>query len=580
MTSQEQQELLQNISKVGQQSADLMNDFIKNVEVSEFQGLKTVTESMLHLTDQMIKQPEKLIQAQLDLYQSYLGLWADMAERMMGNPPKTPIEQSFDKRFQHEAWQEHIVFDYIKQSYLLTSKWFSNTLDTLDIDASYKKQIDFYSQQFIDALSPTNFPMTNPEVLQKTLETKGENLLQGFKNLLKDLDPKTGTLNVQTVDKSAFTPGKNIAVTEGQVVYENPLIQLIQYTPKTKEVSKRPLLICPPWINKFYILDLQPKNSLVHYMIEEAGQTVFMISWKNPDSSYKDFGWEEYMQQGLLSAVEEVLKITGEKDLNAVGYCIGGTLLMSTLAYLKAKKDKRINSATFLTTLTDFEGAGDLGVFLDENQVSALEAKMSKVGYLDGADMARTFAMLRANDMIWSFVINNYMLGKEPFPFDLLYWNADNTRMPAKMHSFYLRNMYLENNLVAKDKLNLCGEKIDISKIDMPIYMLCAKDDHITPWETCFKPMHKLASEVTFVLGNSGHVAGVVNPPSKQKGYHYKKTVNQDKPHVWLENAEKIEGSWWTDWNNWINAQSPQKKVAARKVKKGIEAAPGRYVCE
>lgn len=580
MTSQEQQDLLQNMSKVGEQSAELMSEFIKNVEITEFQGLKTVTESMMHLTDQMIKQPEKLIEAQLDLYQSYLSLWADMAERMMGNEPKNPIELSSDKRFKHDAWQENIVFDYIKQSYLLTSKWFANTLDTLDIDESHKKQVDFYSQQFIDALSPTNFPLTNPEVLEKTLETKGENLLQGFQNIMKDLDPKTGVLNVQTVDKSAFTPGKNIAVTEGDVVYENALFQLIQYTPKTEKVAKRPLLVCPPWINKFYILDLQPKNSLVHYMIEEAEQTVFMISWKNPDASYKDFGWEEYMQQGLLTAVDQVTKLTGEKDINAVGYCIGGTLLMSTLAYLKAKDDKRIKSATFLTTLTDFEGAGDLGVFLDENQVSALETKMDKVGYLDGAEMARTFAMLRANDMIWSFVINNYMLGKEPFPFDLLYWNADNTRMPAKMHSFYLRNMYLQNNLVKKNKITLSGEKIDISQIDIPIYMLCTKDDHITPWETCFKPMHKLASEVTFVLGNSGHVAGVVNPPSKQKGYHYKKIVTQDKAHVWLDKAEKTEGSWWSDWNSWINKQSTTKKVPARKISKSIEAAPGRYVNE
>ncbi len=578
MTPQEQQELMKNLTKVGEQSAEMINEFMKNAEMAEFKGLKTVTDSMLHLADQMVKQPEKLIQAQLDLYQSYLGLWATMAERMMGQ--EVNIEPTSDKRFKHEAWQENIVFDYIKQSYLLASKWFSNTVDTLDIDPTFKPQIDFYTQQFVDALSPTNFPMTNPEVLQATLDSKGENLIQGFKNLMKDIDPKTGVLNVQTVDKTAFKPGENIATTEGSVVFETPLIQLIQYTPKTEKVAKRPLLICPPWINKFYILDLQAKNSLVKYLVEEAEQTVFMISWKNPDESYKEFGWEEYMEKGLLAAIDEVLNITGEKSLNAVGYCIGGTLLMSTLAYLKAKKDSRVNAASFLTTLTDFEGAGDLGVFLDENQVSALEAKMNKVGYLDGAEMARTFAMLRANDMIWSFVINNYMLGKEPFPFDLLYWNADNTRMPAKMHSFYLRNMYLENNLVQKDKMTLLGEKIDISRIDIPVYMISTKDDHITPWETCFKPLNKLSGDVTFVLGNSGHVAGVVNPPAKQKGYHYKKKVEQEKPHVWLEKAKKVEGSWWTDWNNWLNEQSPKTKVAARKIKKEIMPAPGSYVQE
>ena len=574
-------------AQIGQESAKLIQEF------SEKQGLNTtnlamtnlnvVSKAFTQLAETMMRDPQRLVQMQLDLYQRHLSLWANMAERMMGKPAAPVVEpEKGDRRFKDEDWQNNLLFDFIKQSYLLTSNWMMDGVRShkRDLDPKTAEKVEFYTRQFVDALAPTNFPLTNPEVLKKTVETNGQNLVQGLKNLLADMEKGKITLT----DTSAFEVGKNIAVTEGQVVYQNRLIQLIQYTPKTKDVYKRPLLILPPWINKFYILDMRPENSFIRYAVEEAQQTTFIVSWKNPTAEYKDVGFAEYMKEGALEAIEKVLEITGEKDLNIIGYCIGGTLTAATLAWMAKKHDKRVNSATFFTTLMDFSEAGELGVFIDDEQVTELERKMSEAGYLDGKEMAATFSMLRENDLIWSFVVNNYLLGQQPFPFDLLYWNDDSTRMPCAMHSYYLRNMYIENNLVKKNKLSLNGEKIDLGEIGQDIYMVSAKNDHITPWTGCFKPLHNMKGKVDFVLGNSGHVAGVANPPSNTKSYFWSAPIKGADAEKWLEGAKRIDGSWWPNWKDWIQARAGEKVAPRDPVKnkkyKPIEPAPGSYVKE
>jgi polyhydroxyalkanoate synthase len=573
---------------ISEQTQELLNKF--NDSQSQFTPMKNVADAFLNFSKSLVQHPEQLIKLQLDLYTSYLNLWANTAEKIMGTETTNVINpEKGDRRFSNPQWDENILFNYIKQSYLLTADWVAKSInDNEELSEEEKKKLSFYTRQFVDAISPTNFAMTNPDVIEETIKTKGENLVEGLKNLLNDLEksPK-GSFKPSMTDYEAFKVGENIATTEGSVVFENKMFQLIQYTPKTKEVAKTPLLICPPWINKFYILDLQPKNSFVKYAVEEAGQTTFLISWKNPDASYRDVSWEDYMQDGLLEAFAAVLDITGEEQLNAIGYCIAGTLLTSTLAYMKSKGDNRVKSATYFTSLSDFSESGELKLFTDEDHISMIEAKMEEQGFMKGEDMAGTFSALRANDLIWSFVVNNYLMGKQPFPFDLLYWNDDPTRLPAAMHSYYLRNMYLENNLVKKGGLTLKGTKIDITKIDTPMYYITAKEDHIAPWKGCFKHLHMLEkADVNFILASSGHIAGIVNPPAKKKGGFSIAPVNGEKDcDKWLETATQHEGSWWTNWNEWINAQSNNEKVAARKIGakakyKAIEPAPGRYVVE
>jgi len=572
---------------ITEKTQDILNQF--NESQSQFTPMKNIADAFINFSQTLLQDPEKLIKLQLDLYSSYLNLWANTAEKIMGGNPTNIINpERGDRRFANPQWDENILFNYIKQSYLLTADWVAKSIDEDEkMDTETKKKVSFYSKQFVDAISPTNFAMTNPDVIDETIKTNGENLVEGLKNLLSDLEKSpNGKLKPSMTDYEAFEVGKNIATTEGSVVFENKMFQLIQYTPKTEKVAQTPLLICPPWINKFYILDMQPKNSFVKYAVEEAGQTTFLISWKNPDSSYRDVNWEDYMQDGLLEAFSAVLDITGEKQLNAIGYCIAGTLLTSTLAYMKAKGDNRVKSATYFTSLSDFSESGDLKMFTDEDTIQMIESKMEETGFLEGSEMAGIFSALRANDLIWSFVVNNYLMGKQPFPFDLLYWNDDPTRMPAAMHSFYLRNMYQNNNLVKKGGITLKGEKIDISKIDTPMYYITAKEDHIAPWKGCFKHLHMLKdANVKFILASSGHIAGIVNPPAKKKGGFSIAPVNGEKDcDKWLKTAESFEGSWWTNWNEWINAQSeskvPARKIGAKAKYKAIEAAPGRYVVE
>jgi polyhydroxyalkanoate synthase len=541
-----------------------------------------IASAFMEMTTKLMTNPAKLVQAQIGFWQDYMLLWQNTAKRMMGEPAQPVIAADLkDKRFKDDAWKESEVFDFIKQSYLLTARFMQNVVTEVDgLEPATAQKVDFYSRQFIDAMSPSNFLLTNPEVLRKTAETGGENLIRGLNNLLSDLERGRGQLRIKMTDTDAYKLGEDIAISPGRVIYQNDLIQLIQYNPTTEKVLKRPLLIVPPWINKFYILDLRPKNSLVRWAVGQ-GHTVFIISWVNPDAHLHHKAFEDYMQEGILAALGVIEQATGENAVNAIGYCLGGTLLGSTLAWMAAHNDTRIKSATFFVTMLDFRETGELNVFIDEEQLQALEQKMNRRGYLEGSEMASTFNMLRANDLIWSFVVNNYLLGNDPFPFDLLYWNSDSTRMPATMHSFYLRNMYQENKLCLPGGISLSGTPIDLTKVKTPAYFLSTREDHIAPWKTTYAGVHLLAGKNRFVLAASGHIAGVVNPPEGGKYSHWINTDLPPTPEEWFEGATEIAGSWWPDWQRWVVAQGGaggRAMVAARQPAEGIEAAPGSYV--
>ena len=532
----------------------------------------------------MMENPSALVKAQQDFWNSQLALWQTTTRKMLGEPVEPVITpDKGDKRFKDEGWSESTLFDYIKQSYLLTSRWMQETVHEVDgkLDDKTAKKIDFYTRQFADALAPTNFLMTNPAALRETLDSKGDNLVQGLENLLGDLERGQGKLKISMTDPEAFEIGGNIATTPGKVVYQNNLMQLIQYTPTTENAYKVPLLIIPPWINKFYILDLKEKNSFIRWAVAQ-GHTVFVISWINPDGSLAEKSFEDYMAEGPLAALDAIELATGESEANVIGYCLGGTLLASTLGYMTKKGDKRIKSATYFTTMIDFREAGELSVFIDEEQLSHLEGLMAEKGYLDGGEMATTFNMLRANDLIWSFVINNYLMGKQPFPFDLLYWNSDSTRMPAAMHQFYLRKMYLENRLMEPGGITLDSVPIDLTRIKTPSFILSTKEDHIAPWMSTYSAANTYSGPVKFVLAGSGHIAGVINPPSDKMKYGYwTNGKNPKAPQDWLDGADQHEGSWWPEWQNWISRKAG-KKIPARTPGDGkltvLEDAPGSYV--
>jgi polyhydroxyalkanoate synthase subunit PhaC len=542
--------------------------------------------AFLEMTAKLLANPGQMVQAQMGLWRDYITLWQNTARRMMGEEPEPVIETDpKDKRFADPAWRQNEIFDFIKQSYLLSARYINDVVTHVDgLPPKTAQKIDFYSRQFVNALSPSNFALTNPEVLRRTRESGGENLVRGLNNLLNDLEQGRGNLRIKMADTDAFKVGGNIAVSEGKIVFQNELMQLIQYAPATESVFARPVVIFPPWINKFYILDLRPKNSLVRYLVSQ-GHTVFMVSWVNPDESLAAKNFDDYMVEGVLAALDAIEKATKMREVNAIGYCIGGTLLAAALSYMKTKRDDRIKSATFLVTLTDFTDAGELGVFIDEEQLSNLEEKMQKRGYLEGGDMAATFNMLRANDLIWSFVVNNYLLGKEPFPFDLLYWNSDATRMPTAMHSFYLRNMYQNNLLAQPSGVAMKGVPIDLRAVDIPVYFLSCREDHIAPWTSTYKGARLFGGKTRFVLAASGHIAGVVNPPEGGKYDHFiNNFMNNEMPEspdAWLAEATEVAGSWWPDWQRWVTGFD-KTRVPARVPGKGglkaIEDAPGSYV--
>ncbi|WP_419896645.1 PHA/PHB synthase family protein [Roseomonas sp. USHLN139] len=539
--------------------------------------------AFMEMTARLMANPARLVQAQLGFWQDYLTLWQNTARRMWGDGDIPPViaEDPKDRRFKDEAWRDNEVFDFIKQSYLLSARYFTNVAHAADdLNPKTAQKVDFYTRQFVDAMSPSNFLMTNPEVLRRTAETGGENLLRGLQNLLSDLERGKGKLRIRMTDESKFQIGENIAVSPGKVVYQNALMQLIQYSPATETVLKRPLLIVPPWINKFYILDLRPKNSFVRWAVAQ-GHTVFMVSWVNPDETLAQKSFEDYMIEGVYAALDAIQKATGEKAVNAIGYCLGGTLLASTLAHMAVRKDSRIKSATFFTTMVDFAEAGELSVFIDEEQLQSLEDRMQKRGYLEGREMAATFNMLRANDLIWSFVVQNYLLGQEPFPFDLLYWNDDSTRMPAAMHSFYLRRMYQQNDLVKPGGVTLGGVPLDLTKIKLPTYILSTREDHIAPWKSTYRATQIYQGPVRFVLAASGHIAGVANPPESGKYSHWVSDSQPAEPDAWFAGATELAGSWWPDWHRWVSALD-KAQVPARIPGSGglpaLEDAPGSYV--
>jgi polyhydroxyalkanoate synthase subunit PhaC len=545
-----------------------------------------IAKAFMDLYSRMASDPNLMASMAINWWVDASRLWQSSWMRAFGlaaAPVAEPAKS--DARFKDADWSTNFLFDFVKQSYLIAARHIQHAVSQVEgLPPESEKKVAFFTRQYVDALSPSNFLMTNPQVLRETLNSGGQNLVRGLNNLLADIEKGGGELRISMTDESAFKLGKNVATTPGKVVFQNDLMQLIQYQPRTKDVYKRPLIIIPPWINKYYILDLRESNSFIKFALEQ-GHTVFVISWVNPDARLAQKGFDDYMLEGPLAALDAVERATGERSVNFIGYCLGGTLLGAALAYLKNKKqDSRVSSATFFVSLLDFSKPGELGVFIDEAQVENLERKMNERGYLEGSEMGGTFNLLRANDLVWSFVVNNYLMGKDPFPFDLLYWNADSTRMPARMHSFYLRNMYIKNLLGVPGGITLAGEPIDLSKVDLPAYFISTVEDHIAPWKTTYLGARYLGSaargDVRFVLGGSGHIAGIVNPPAAKKYHYWTNDALPSTPEEWFTGAQQIPGSWWSDWQAWMDKRN-EEKVPARVPGDGklkvLEDAPGSY---
>ncbi|ESX98592.1 class I poly(R)-hydroxyalkanoic acid synthase [Mesorhizobium sp. LNJC405B00] len=534
------------------------------------------------LSEYWLADPQRALEAQTRLFAGYMTVWGNAIQKVSPNaeaPEDAVKPERGDKRFQDPEWGRNAFFDFLKQAYLVTSRWAADLVEHAEgLDDHTRHKASFYVKQVSNAISPSNFILTNPELFRETVASNGENLVRGMKMLAEDIAAGKGDLKLRQADYSPFEIGKNVATSPGKVVGRSDVAEIIQYDPTTETVLKRPLLICPPWINKFYILDLNPQKSFIRWAIEQ-GHTVFVISWINPDERHGAKGWEAYIREGLQYGLDTIEKATGEKEVNAIGYCVGGTLLAAALALLAQEGDNRIKSATFFTTQVDFTHAGDLKVFVDEDQVAAVEKSMNEKGYLDGTKMATAFNMLRSGDLIWPYFINNYMRGKDPLPFDLLYWNADSTRMAAANHSFYLRNCYLENNLT-RGVMELAGRTLSLADVTIPVYNLASKEDHIAPALSVFLGSQYFGGDVEFVMAGSGHIAGVVNPPAAKK-YQYwtggKPTGDFDQ---WLASAVEHPGSWWTHWQHWIETQD-DTLVPARKPGKHMKTlgdAPGTYV--
>jgi len=570
------------LRNIARQSQVLMRHFVSHQpDAIKFGmgGRSTLGFDFFELMTRMMTDPVAVASAQIDLFYNMLGIWQKTAERMLllrARQADTPR----DKRFKHPEWSENAIFNFVKDSYLVAAGSILSAIrEVKGMDEASARKVDFYTRQFVDALSPSNFVATNPEVLTATLQSGGQNLLRGLENLLADLERGNGRLAITMTDMKAFRLGENIATTPGRIVYQNELMQLIQYTPSTREVRRRPLLIVPPWINKFYVLDLQPKNSFIKWAVDQ-GHTVFAISWVNPDEKLAEKGFENYMLEGPLAALDAIESATGERSVNAIGYCLGGTLLASTLAYSAAKGDDRITSATYFATLIDFTEVGDMAVFIDEEQLAPLERRMRERGYLEAQDMATTFNMLRANDLIWSFVVSNYLLGKEQMPVDLLFWNSDSTRMPAAMHSFYLRKMYHDNLLAKPGGITLADTPIDLSKVRTPSFILATREDHIAPWKSTYAATRMYSGTIKFVLSDAGHMAGVISPPGTKYG-HWANDNLPPSPDEWFADATSHQGSWWPVWDEWVTLFD-EGRVPAREPGSGelpnIENAPGSYV--
>ena len=587
MENRPQAPRLEELAKIYQEIAgravNLLSNFAKkwpqSGSVSDELG---IAKAYIEFYSRILADPIALTAQSAKMWTDYARLWRNGWMRILGQEvAPIVVPAGTDSRFKDGEWTNTFLFDFIKQSYLIASHHIQQAVSGVEgVSDESRRKVAFFTRQYVDALAPSNFLMTNPQVLRETLATGGQNLLRGLNNLLADLEKGDGQLRISMTDETAFQLSKNLAATPGKVVYQTDLMQLIQFQPNTREVYRRPLLIIPPWINKYYILDLRQKNSFIKWAVDQ-GHTVFVISWVNPDRGLAAKGFADYLLERAVAGFDAIEKATGESKVNVIGYCLGGTLLGCTLAYLAAKRQDRVTCATFFVSLLDFSQPGELGVFIDEKQVANLEKKMDRRGYLEDSEMASTFNLLRANDLVWSFVINNYLLGKAPLPFDLLYWNSDSTRMPARMHGFYLRNMYLNNLLAVPGGIELDGVPIDLSQVKLPTYFISTIEDHIAPWKTTYKGAQHLGGTARFVLGDSGHIAGIVNPPAANKYQYWTNTAMPPTPEQWFESAEQNAGSWWNDWQAWIEHESGGEKVSARtpgdRELKVLEDAPGSY---
>ncbi len=531
---------------------------------------------------EMMTNPSKIIEHQVSYWGKSLKHYVEAQQNLAkGKLEPTADSTPSDRRFSNPLWETHPYFNYVKQQYLMSSEAIESAIKQIEgLDTKEQQRVEYFSRQIMDMFSPTNFLGTNPEALERAVETEGQSLVDGLENLVRDIEANDGELLVSLADKKAFTVGENIATAEGSVVFRNRMFELIQYAPKTETVHKTPLIIFPPWINKFYIMDLKPQNSLISWIVEQ-GYTLFVVSWVNPDPSYADVGMDTYVEEGYLTAIEEVKAITGESKINVVGYCIAGTTLALTLALMKKRKDTSVNSATFFTALTDFEDQGEIGVFLNDDFVDGIEREVMEKGILHRFFMARTFSFLRSNDLIYGPAIKSYMMGQTPPAFDLLYWNGDGTNLPARMSIEYLRGLCQENRF-AKDGFELLGEVLSIKDVTVPICAIACETDHIAAWKTSYDGIQKMGSkDKTFIVSQSGHIAGIINPPSKNKYGHYTNPELGLSHDEWIESADFNEGSWWPRWESWLSSRSG-KKVEARKPGDSnhpiLAPAPGTYV--
>ncbi len=576
-----------NIARAMETSGQALAAYLKPREAGEVMDkppseIGEVIKTFSQVAEYWLSDSQRAADLQTKLGKAYLDLWGSAARRMAGEQAGPAIEPSpRDKRFKDPEWKTNQFFDFVLQLYLLTTQWAETLVKNADgLDPHTRKKAEFYVQQISNAIAPSNFVFTNPEVLRETLASNGDNLVRGMKMLAEDIEAGHGTLRIRQSDPANLVVGVNMATTPGKVIYQNELMQLIQYTPTTETVLRTPLLIVPPWINKFYILDLKPEKSYIKWCVDQ-GITVFVISWVNPDKELGKKTFDDYMKQGPLTAMDIIEKVTGEMKVHTAGYCVGGTLLASTLAWLAEKRRQRVTSATFFAAQVDFTHAGDLLVFVDEDQISALERDMKASGVLEGSRMAMAFNMLRSNDLIWSYVVSNYLKGQPPSSFDLLHWNSDATRMPAANHSYYLRNCYLENRLT-EGSMVLDNTLLDLSKVKVPVYNLATREDHIAPADSVLYGSQFFGGPVKYVLSGSGHIAGVVNPPAAGK-YQYwtNDNIRDVKLADWLKTATEHKGSWWPDWLQWLENLDPER-VPARPVGTAelppIEDAPGSYV--
>lgn len=576
----ETKDLFEGVFRANEQ---IMENYFQNFSGYQH-DLRDMIMSYAHLTSKILVDPKEMVKFQgnyLHFLDKQQKIFAGIVDKQSGKPSEPIIQPAAeDRRFNAPEWTEQPFFDYIKQSYLLVSETMRNMIEDLEMDDKRKRKLLFYTNHYIDAFSPSNFSATNPEVIKLAEETKGESLKQGFKNLLKDLEKG----RITQTDETAFVVGKNLAITPGAVIYQNELIQLIQYSPAGKKVHEIPLLIIPPWINKYYILDLQSENSFALYLVKK-GFTVFMISWKNPSKNMSNISFDDYVEKGVLNSTEVIKAVTGAKKINALGYCLGGTLLGTALAVMYAKKNVPVQSATFLAAMLDFTDVGPMGDVIDQALVSKLErGELQEEGVMHGHDMEKAFNLIRANDLIWNYVVNNYLKGKKPKAFDVLYWTNDNTNLPAKMYSFYLRHMILENKLSRKNALRICDVPIDIGKIEVPSFVIATREDHISPPATVFTTTELLSGPVEFILGDSGHVMGVANPPSRKKYGHSRSGTLGYGFEAWKKSAKHFDESWWTPWSEWLETHSGKEINApsqlGNKKYKIIEKAPGTYIKE